>query len=64
MFIISPADVSDCEEVKKLIIRASGLPLSIVFVECAKKSLEKLRTLIHQEPVRLKVIEIYQIYLI
>lgn len=51
MFIISPADVTDNEEVKKLLIKASALPLSIVFVECHKEALEKLRTLVNKPPV-------------
>jgi hypothetical protein len=51
MFIVSPSDVTDNEEVKKLLIRASALPVSIVFMECAQEPLEKLRTCVLDTPV-------------
>lgn len=55
MFIISPADVTDSEKVKQQLIRASKLPVSIVFVECAKEPLPTLGTIVNQGPFEDKV---------
>lgn len=52
LFVLTPMDIGDIEDLKRKLIEHSNLPMSIVFVEMTDTPLKNMRTLDPAKPVK------------